>query len=314
MWEDGSHGDDAQRGDSKTPRREPNQPRSEMEWKLHRPERIRSRRSVTNAFTRGGDGECSPRDRLAGGLAPLQAALEPTSLGWLLRLNPIQASDLFAALASADELIESLDRDRPRFTLVLMAESAGWDPKEGMRPLGTIARRLDVPVFAQHDDLIVLDDDALQQLLSVVPLHRIWAVRVDGPIEARDARAMAEAVDDGDSPLATELRAIAEVEVRDDRTSVIEARYLPQTLTLVAENFRHFLAAMCDRPFEGFGGPGLEQVHDLISEGTLTVRPIETQVYSTFIDVGICSTPDVPDGPANRSLIYDLPSGTWHDE
>ncbi len=82
----------------------------------------------------------------------------------------------------------------------------------------------------------------------------------------------------------------------------------------MAENFRHYLAAMCDRAAEEFGAPNLDQVHALVSEGALTIRPIETQVYSTFIDVGICATADTPEGPANRSLIYDIPSRTWHRE
>jgi hypothetical protein len=46
----------------------------------------------------------------------------------------------------------------------------------------------------------------------------------------------------------------------------------------------------------------------------LTVRPIETQIFSTSIDVGVNTSRERFDAPARRSLIYDRPSDSWHDE
>jgi hypothetical protein len=48
--------------------------------------------------------------------------------------------------------------------------------------------------------------------------------------------------------------------------------------------------------------------------GTLTVRPIETEIFSTSIDVGIGTNNDGTTKPADRSLIFDIPSNSWHDE
>ncbi len=44
------------------------------------------------------------------------------------------------------------------------------------------------------------------------------------------------------------------------------------------------------------------------------MRPLETELYSTFVDIGVCVQADEPTRPADRSLIYDVHGNSWHDE
>ncbi len=61
--------------------------------------------------------------------------------------------------------------------------------------------------------------------------------------------------------------------------------------------------------------PELDFMHHLMERsGTLSIRPIETEVYSTWVDVGVSTCPERRMQPADLSLIYDLISGTWHAE
>jgi hypothetical protein len=46
--------------------------------------------------------------------------------------------------------------------------------------------------------------------------------------------------------------------------------------------------------------------------GYLSIRPIETEVFSTFVDVGV-STSGCNE-PADSLMIYDIHSDTWHGE
>jgi hypothetical protein len=155
------------------------------------------------------------------------------------------------------------------------------------------------------------DDEALERVASIVQLRRLSIVRIDGPIEPRDAAAMARAVAAERSPLEVEMRAVAGVEVSESLVSA-ELRTEEQALVVVGENLRHYLAALCDRPAHRFAAPHLPLLHELMESDGFTIRPIETQVFSTFIDIGVCPTADEPTQPASRSLIYDLPSDSWH--
>jgi hypothetical protein len=141
--------------------------------------------------------------------------------------------------------------------------------------------------------------------------------RVEGEIDARDAAAIMAAASRGGSDFDVELRAAASAGVIENRAITFEVRRREAALRLLADNFAHYLAAVLTRPVEGLGTPDPGQLERLIGvTGRLTVRPIETDVFSTLIDVGISTTAAEGGdaGPADRSLIYDVPSHTWHDE
>jgi hypothetical protein len=48
--------------------------------------------------------------------------------------------------------------------------------------------------------------------------------------------------------------------------------------------------------------------------GAITVRPVETSVQATSIDIGVNTSTERFSQPATVSLIFDRPSNTWHTE
>jgi len=86
-------------------------------------------------------------------------------------------------------------------------------------------------------------------------------------------------------------------------------------MRFVGETLRHYLAAVAGLPLEHVGPPDVGLLVPLFEpRGGLTVRPIETDVYSTAVDVGVATSPPETPRPADSSLIYDLHAGTWHGE
>lgn len=162
------------------------------------------------------------------------------------------------------------------------------------------------------DGCVVLSDDALRGLIATRRLAGLTLVRVGGPIERADGRAILAALDAGHPAADGDFRATHTLRVDDDRAIVLETDSEELALTVVAENLRQYLAAMLDRDVEGLGSPAAAQIHHLLSiNGTITVRPIETDCFETFVDVGIGTNLE-DDTPAAHSLVYDLPSHTWH--
>ena len=65
----------------------------------------------------------------------------------------------------------------------------------------------------------------------------------------------------------------------------------------------------------GLECPEADFMHHLLARtGTFSIRRIETEVYSTWVDIGVSTCPDGSAKPADLSLIYDLVSNTWHTE
>ncbi|MCI0631650.1 MAG: hypothetical protein L0Y44_13455, partial [Phycisphaerales bacterium] len=196
-------------------------------------------------------------------------------------------------------------------------EQSAWRDGEAETPLSEIARRLAIePIGVIDATQLVMDEVSVRELVCLCQPTRLLIVAVEGEVDASDARAMNSAVEASRSPLLAELRAVAALEVLGDRSIVLHCRSRNTALTLMAENFRHFLAAVTSRPAGRFHAPQPWQIERLMGcSGAITIRPIETQVFSTSIDVGInTSAKERFSRPADRALIYDLPSGTWHDE
>lgn len=277
-----------------------NKPASTDAWDLRKP---------ISGEKAGGGKPRNPRKSLASSLTPMQVDLREAGFGWSLELTPITAVDALQGLK-----FSAADPSSLRFMISM--EQSAWRDGENDMPISEIALRLAIPYIEKlGPDELVMDELSLRQLVSLCQPTRLLVAVVEGPIDARDAEAMNKAVDAGRSPLLAELRAIAALEVLGDRAVVLHSRERELALGLVAENFRHYLAALSGRPMSKFDAPEGWQVDRLLSlTGMLTVRPIETQVFSTSIDIGINTSKERFTQPADRSLIYDIPSNSWHDE
>ncbi len=186
----------------------------------------------------------------------------------------------------------------------------------GQMSLSSMADRLSIPAVERfEDDQLVMEPMRLRELVGMIDQVHLRTVCVDGPIEARDAEAMRRAVAAGLSPLQAEFRASASIEVTADAAVSIESREKKPALRMAAECVRLFLGAMRSQPAEELALPELWQIERLLEEtGAISLRPIETEAYSTFLDIGVSTALEPFSKPANRSLIYDVPSNSWHDE
>jgi hypothetical protein len=139
------------------------------------------------------------------------------------------------------------------------------------------------------------------------------AVLVEGPVEPADAAAIGRALGAGYGALDGDLRAVASARVRNDRTTVIEARDAEDAVRFLAAMLRRYVATVTKHTVENVAMPdeGL-LLHALERTGRITIRPIETEMYATFIDIGISTSEDIDGAPADTSLIYDRVSNTWH--
>jgi hypothetical protein len=254
-------------------------------------------------------GKRNPRKSLAASLASMQADLREADFGWSLELSPMRAIDALEGLNPASQPQHSISY------LVSMEQSA-WSNAAGDTPIAEIADKLSIAVMDRFGpNMLVMDEESLRQLVSLCQPTRLLAVAVEGEIDSRDAGAINRAIEAGHSPLLAELRANIALEVLGDRTVVLHSRTKACALGLVAQNVRHYLAALRERSMSQFATPEAWQIEQLLDDtGTLTIRPIETQVFSTSIDIGVNTTRERFTQPANRSLIYDLPSETWHAE
>jgi hypothetical protein len=264
-----------------------------------------------NAFLRNRGAARYARGRsLAALLSPMRATLEKTDHGFALQLEPMRAADALRPWSQLQFNTES-------HTLVIRpsaARDASSDAAGGS--LADLAEQLRLPVVDELDpEQLVLGLRELRELTEATALDGLVLVLIDGPIEPGDGAAISRAMQAGRSPLESELRALAVLEVRHDRGVLLEVRDLDHAAAFVAENFRHYLAALRDQPADQFAAPEPTLIGRLLDRtGRITVRPIETEVYSASIDVGVSTSSNGELRPADGSLIYDIPSNTWHGD
>lgn len=155
----------------------------------------------------------------------------------------------------------------------------------------------------------VTSDASLHRCLGIQP-H--WAVRVDGPIEPRDAQAMMGSTTAGSTPLDVEIRATAAIHALGSGC-VAQVRNWQQAMTLCGEVLRRHVAACCRIDPRRVSPCEADVVEVLLAGGSgLAARPLETERFPTFLDVGLSPASRGDASPADRSVIYDVPSGTWH--
>ena len=145
---------------------------------------------------------------------------------------------------------------------------------------------------------------------ATLPLR--YAVCVDGPIEQPDADAIEEALLSGASLLEADIRTAASVL---SRSGVIEVQSRSGTplLAVVAEMIRRFLARRLQCEHTHLPLPDAGIIDSLISAtGRLAVRPIETEIYEDFVDLGLVLPETEEIGPATTSIVFDRTSRTWH--
>jgi hypothetical protein len=245
-------------------------------------------------------GRCSRRRSLASLLAPMRAILEPRERGFVLEVEPICPVDAFVTWRQ-HRTADGLE------ALVSFRDDAEATPAETIAALGipTIER------FA--DGRVVLAPDPLSDLLATSP-RAVEAVVIDGPIDERDAVAIAAAAEAG-SALAGDLRAVLALRAAGPRGLHVELRSVGEAAEIVSSNFPHYLAALTGRSYAAFTTPEPAIIERLFARtGRISVRPIETEMYSTAVDVGVSTHREGEPGPADASLIYDLYSHTWHGD
>lgn len=242
-------------------------------------------------------------------LRPLRAKLTTRNDLCSLMINPARLQDIVSVWTSRSSGSISAN-------LVFDLDPTTWSGSATGGRLASVlnTHRID-PIDVFDDRTIVLNDAGLQQLASRVQPTGCTVVRVEGPIEQADATFIARARRAGASPLEAELRAVAAVQSRGQRSLSLTLRRDEDAADFAAEMFRHYLAAVLNEPSSNIAGPPSWQVQRLLEvSGRLLVRPIETDVYSTSVDIGVVTPASRPAGPAMMSLVYDRPSNTWHGE
>ncbi len=137
-----------------------------------------------------------------------------------------------------------------------------------------------------------------------------WVACVHGPVELGDAKAIVHDVEHSNSPLCADFRMQSIVKTKDGESVIAHVRDYDDALTLVATAIAQYANTMLG----DFVSPPDLGLVDAVFErsGVISIRPIETQVFSTFVDVGVSTSG--PSEPADSMLIYDIHSDSWHGE
>ncbi len=140
-----------------------------------------------------------------------------------------------------------------------------------------------------------------------------WLVLLDGDVELSDAEAIQNAWECGDCLLNAELRATTSVVAKANGTLILRSTNQDQLLMVVGELLRNYVAEQRGHPSTALARPELGLINALLSiSGTISIRPLETQIYSTWADIGINTCPNRSIRPADHSIIYDNIGNSWH--
>ena len=221
-------------------------------------------------------------------LAPLRAILQQARSGWTLQLDPSGHPDViepWMSLWTHDEM-----------RTLLLPKTPGAGASAGGSGL-------------------VLDRNALREYTSRHGLDSTPVVLIDGPVDDGDERAIRAALTARSCPLSAELRAVAAMTIADNRALTLQTRQRDHALRFVAESVRHYLAALrgvapgqCPLPEMGL----VDRIMD--RSGRMSIRPIETEIYSTTIDIGVSTASNGVIRPADTSLIFDVYTNAWYGD
>ena len=222
---------------------------------------------------------------LAGLMAPMQCAMRKIDDGHELRLSGVSIDRILPLLAGSEHSDAS--------NLLV-----GFDPEltaSAMQPTGHVPgpRRL--------------SDDLLN--------HIVWIARIEGPVEDGDAHALHHAWEQRSCLLAAELRANLSVIRGVNGVLILRTDDQDVLLHAAGELLREHVHRTTGRPLHRIEAPDAGLLHALLGiSGTMSLRPIETQSYSTWIDVGISTCASRSIRPADCSVIYDTVGNSWHGD
>lgn len=166
----------------------------------------------------------------------------------------------------------------------------------------------DAMMALAREDL--LEDSTILSGSNIASEHSQWVACVHGQVELGDAKAIVHQVEHASSPLCADFRMHSIVTSKDGESVTAHVRQYDDALTLAASAIAQYASELtgdvCSTPDLGLVDSILDKT------GLLSMKPIETEVFSTFVDVGI-STSGVS-APADSMMIYDIHSDTWHGE
>jgi len=228
-------------------------------------------------------GRPTDAQRLRGLLAALRADLGVDGDGWRLNLSPmtprgmIESWQAMPSLTGAHTVL--IDRTGGKLGSALLSEPGLLDR---MMPAG-----------------------GTRWMLALVA----------GAVESRDLRAMHEAVHAGRSVFDAEFRTVLSACMSDAHGVTYAAQDGSYLVAILGRALRLYVASLLRTDPDLLASPPDALVHQLlVQSGSLCIRPIESQVSSTAIDIGVDTTGGSVETPANESVVYDIYGNSWHRE
>ncbi len=135
-----------------------------------------------------------------------------------------------------------------------------------------------------------------------------WVACINGPVEVSDADAILHEVNNSELPLVADFRMKSVITATEHEGVSAHVRIYDEAVLLIASALAQYVGAIMNT---SVSLPDLGLVDALLEQSDLlSIKPIETEVYSTFIDIGISTS----DGsvPASMAAIYDIYSDSWH--
>jgi hypothetical protein len=135
-----------------------------------------------------------------------------------------------------------------------------------------------------------------------------WVAYIQGAVEEGDANAIIREVSNAISPLCADFRMQSVVTSSDGESVCAHVREYDDALMLAATALGRY---MSDLLGENVNDPDLGVMDTLLHKtGTLSIRPIETESFSSFVDVGVSTGQS--NEPADTAIIFDIHSNSWH--
>jgi hypothetical protein len=173
-------------------------------------------------------------------------------------------------------------------------------------------------LLTAEGNTLVLEDGALATLARTRSISPCVAVRMQCPdvgfVESSDVRAIADAVRRGQRPIEADVRARWSLQSEAGGIELVAPR-ASIALPLLAESIARYAADRLGEPRCDITPPEPDLVERLMAiSGSALIRPKETQVWASFIEIGVCVDREGRERPCELALLYDRPSGSWHME
>lgn len=265
---------------------------------------------------------------LSRSLAPLRVELREDAAAGVLQVEPLTAQDLLWTIDQAGA--PGTHAGEPgASTLVVLLRSAPAGPPPDVPPgqasvatrtidrAGVTGRCGDAYPDSEPGAWRAVCARGARDLRSVLALPwDAWRLAlVDGPVESRDLHALARAALLGASCADVEFRTRLDVRPTSGRSARVEGAWHADLVTICGASLRLYVAALLRRDPDLVAAPDPGLVARLLDRsGRLRIRPIESRILSTSIDIGIDTTGTDEARPANDAVIYDLYGNSWHGD